>query len=96
MPTTDESLEDAAIQPLSHLGVQTVRTFELVYAGGKTEVLLSGETVEDMKKYAGLLSLVYGGMKLDNADRSPRFLRRLSSIVGLSKPDAQNDSRTAD
>jgi hypothetical protein len=78
-----------------HLAGQTVRTFELVYEGGKTEVLLSAETLEDMRKYAGLLSLVYGGMKLHNADRSPRFLGQLSSLVGLSKPDAQKDSRTA-
>jgi hypothetical protein len=95
VPKNEKVLEDASVQPLAHLAAPTVRTFELVYEGGKTEVLLSAETLEDMRKYAGLLSLVYGGMKLDNADRCPRFLRQLSSLVGLSKPDAQKDSRTA-
>ena len=42
VPTTDEVLEDAAIQPLSHLAAPTVRTFELYYSGGKTEVLALG------------------------------------------------------
>jgi len=84
VPTTDEVLEDSAIQPLSHLAAPTVRTFELVYSGGKTEVLLSAETVEDMRKYAGLLSLVYGGMKIENADGRPVFLQQLPLIVGLN------------
>ena len=50
VPTTEKVLEDSAIQPLSHLAAPTVRTFELVYSGGKTEVLLSAETVEDMRE----------------------------------------------
>ncbi len=40
-----------------HLAAPTVRTFELVYSGGRTDILLSAETVEDMRKYAGLLEL---------------------------------------
>jgi hypothetical protein len=62
-----------------------VRTLELVYSGGKTEVLLSAETMEEMKTYAGLLALVYGGMKLEKTDPSPAFLGDLPSIVGLSR-----------
>jgi hypothetical protein len=82
VPTTDEVLEDSAIQPLSHLAAPTVRTLELVYSGGKTEVLLSAETLEEMRNYANLLSLVYGGMKFESAEAHPAFLQQLPDIVG--------------
>jgi hypothetical protein len=84
VPTTEEALEDSAIQPLSHLAAPTVRALELIYAGGKTDVLLSTETVEDMKKYAGLLGLVYGGLKMENTNCYPAFLQQLPSIAGLT------------
>jgi len=84
VPQTEKALEDESIQPLAHLAVSTVRTFELVYSDGKTAVLLSAETVEDMRKYASLLGLVYGGMKFENAEPHPDFLRELPSIVGLT------------
>src|SRR5208282_6791478 len=80
VPTTEEALEDSAIQPLSHLAAPTVRTLELVYSGGKTEVLLSAETVDDMRKYADLLNLVYGGLKLEKTAATPAFLGGLPSI----------------
>jgi hypothetical protein len=81
VPTTDEVLEDSAIQPLSHLAASTVRTFELVYSSGRTEVMFSAQTVEDMRKYATLLSLVYGELKLEKADSAPCFLEELPGIV---------------
>jgi hypothetical protein len=55
----------------------------LVYSGGRTEVLLSAETVEDMRKYASLLGLVHGGLKLEEAEPLPDFLREMPHIVGL-------------
>ncbi len=89
VPKNEKVLEDASVQPLAHLAAPTVRTFELVYAGGKTDVLLCAETVDDMRKYAGLLSLVYGGMKLEGAEQQPSFLRELPGIVlgNLAAPD---------
>jgi hypothetical protein len=81
VPKNEKTLEDASVQPLAHLAAPTVRTFELVYEGGKTEVLLSAETVEDMRKYAGLLSLVYGGMKFENVESKPAFLSELAEMV---------------
>jgi hypothetical protein len=83
VPKNEVTLEDVSVQPLAHLAAPTVRTFELVYSGGITEVLLSAETVEDMRSYVGLLSLVYGGMKFQDAETSPAFLRELPAIVGL-------------
>ena len=87
VPKMEKALEDGSVQPLAHLASSTVRTFELVHKGGKTEVLLSAETVEDMKKYASLLGLVYGRLRLEQDDAAPRFLRRLPMFVGLSTTD---------
>jgi hypothetical protein len=84
VPRNEEALEETAIQPLAHLADSTVRTFELVYTGGETEVVLSAESVEDMRKYARLLTLVYGGMKFEAAASSPAFLRWLPAIVGFT------------
>jgi hypothetical protein len=81
VPKMEKVLDDSSVQPLAHLAASTVRTFELVYSSGKTEVLLSAETVDDMKKYASLLSQVYGGLKLEQADPAPRFLQQLPVII---------------
>jgi hypothetical protein len=77
VPRMERVLEDSAIKPLGHLPSATVRTFELVYAAGHTELVLSAETVEDMRKYAGLLDSVYGDLRLEAAEKVPAFLRRL-------------------
>ena len=44
---------------------------------------------DDTREYAGLLSLVYGGMKFENAEQPPSFLRELPRIVfgNLAAPD---------
>ncbi len=36
-----------------------------------------------MRKYAGLLSLVYGTMKLEDSKSQPAFLQGLPAITGL-------------
>ena len=79
----EKAVEDSSVQPLDHLAASTVRTFELVYSGGKTDLILSAETVGDMRKYAGLLTMVYGGIKLENVEPEPAFLRELPAVVGL-------------
>jgi hypothetical protein len=81
VPKMEKVLEDSSVQPLAHLASSTVRTFELVYEGGMTEVLLSAVTVDDMMEYAGLLSLVYGGLKLEKAEVRPAVLRELGAVV---------------
>jgi len=83
VPKMEKVLEDSAVQPLAHLASPTVRTFELVYGGGRTELLLSAETVDDMKNYTSLLSLVYGGLKLSNAEARPAFLLELPRSIAL-------------
>ena len=66
------------------MAAPAVRTFELVNSSEMTEVLLSAETREDTKSDAGLLNLVYGGMKFENTRPKPAFLGELPSVVGLS------------
>jgi hypothetical protein len=77
VPKMEKILEDDSIQPLAHLASATVRTFELVYSAGHTELLLSAETVDDMRKYAHLLDSVYGDLDLEATEKVPEFLRQL-------------------
>jgi hypothetical protein len=81
VPKMEAMLEDSSTQPLTHLATPTVRTLEFVYSDERTEVLLSAETVEDMRNYAGLLTSVYGGMKFEKREPAPYFLRELSAIL---------------
>jgi hypothetical protein len=81
VPKMEKVLEDDSIQPLLHLSSATVRTFELTYSAGRTELLLSAETVDDMRKYAHLLDSVYGDLDLETAEKVPAFLRQLLITV---------------
>jgi hypothetical protein len=84
VPEMAAVLEDKSIQPLEHLASTSVRTFELIYCSGKTDIVLSGETVDDMGKYVGLLNSVYGDIKVEEVGARPAFLQQLSRIVGLT------------
>ena len=94
MPKMEKVLEDSSVQPLAHLASSTVRTLELVYGGGTTQVLLSAGTVDDMNSYTSVLSLVYGGLKLEKEDPVPSLLQQLPVILGLSTPGGHSDSQT--
>jgi len=83
IPKYEKALEDVSIQPLDHLASASVRTFEIIYCGGRTDVMLSAETTEDMGKYLDVFNSVYGHLKFENADPHPAFMRELPSIVGL-------------
>jgi hypothetical protein len=82
VPKMDTVLEDSSIQPLDHLSSSTVRTFELVYHASHTDLALSAETVEDMRKYAALLDSVYGSLKLENVGQLPEYLKELPGMLG--------------
>jgi hypothetical protein len=88
VPKMEKALEDSSVQPLAHLASSTVRTFELVYRDGRTDVLLSAETVEEMKRYAGLLATVYGGLRSQGGEPCPVYLRGLPEMVGLATSSA--------
>lgn len=66
-----------------HLAVYTVRTFELVYCEERTDVLLSAETVEEMRRYASLLGTVCGGLRFQSCEPCPAYLRGLPKIVAV-------------
>src|SRR5208283_5864760 len=83
VPRTKEAPDDSALMPFNHLASQTVRTFEIVYSGGKTELLLSAKTLDDMGSYADLLYQVYGELELAKTNAAPDFLHRLAGIVGV-------------
>jgi hypothetical protein len=84
VPKFVKTLEDGVTQPLDHLASTTVRTFELVYSQGSTEILLSAKTLDDMGRYADLFNQVYGELELQKADKLPALLARLPVIVGLT------------
>ena len=81
VPEMIEKLEEQSVQPLDHLASGKVRTLEVVYWLGRTEVLLSSETLDDMGRYATLLASVYGDLKLESTERHPPFLRNLPEIA---------------
>lgn len=83
IPEMNAKLGEESLQPLDHLASERVRTIELVYWLGKTEILLSSETLDDMSRYAMLLASVYGDLKIEPAERHPAFLRNLP---GMSFP----------
>jgi hypothetical protein len=84
IPKLEKVLEDSSVQPLDHLPSTMVRTFELVYEGHQTRLILSAESVEDMRKYAALLVSVYGDLDLGTVERRPEYLRELPGALGFS------------
>ncbi len=88
IPKNEKILEDISVQPLDHLASASVRTFEIVYCDGKTEIMLSVKTLGDMRRYVDLFNSVYGDLKFENADPRPAFLRQLPSMVGLRASSA--------
>jgi hypothetical protein len=86
VPKVEKVLEDSGVQPLAHLASGTVRSFEIIYSEGKTDLALSARTVEDMRGYVDLFDSVYGQLKYERIDPLPGYLRRLPEIVGLTHP----------
>ena len=60
VPKIEKVLRESEIQPLPHLASDTVRSFEIIYSSGKTELLFSARTVDDMRRYLDLFNSVYG------------------------------------
>jgi hypothetical protein len=86
VPKIEKALDDREIQPLSHLASNTVRSLEVIYTEGKTDLAMSARTVEDMRGYVDLFDSVYGQLKYEKIDPLPGYLRRLPEIVGLINP----------
>jgi len=58
-----------------------VRSFEIVYCRGKTDLLLGAKTLDDMGSYADLFTQVYGELEFEKAGQQPPYLEELQEIV---------------
>lgn len=87
VPKIEKPLDDSEIQPLVHLASAKVRSFEVVYDNGKTDVVLSAKSVADMRRYADLFDVVYGQLKYERIDPLPPYLRNLPRLVGLVRAE---------
>jgi hypothetical protein len=87
VPKIEKPLDDSEIQPLVHLASAKVRSFEIVYDDGRTDVVLSAKSVADMRRYADLLDAVYGQLKYEGTDPLPPYLRNLPRLVGLVREE---------
>jgi hypothetical protein len=85
VPKIEKPLDDRDTEPLAHLASTTPRSFELVYKGKKTDLLLTARTVEDLRAYVDILDSVYGQLKCERSDSLPSFLRQLPAVVGLKR-----------
>jgi len=93
VPEMAAALEDKSVQPFEHLASTNLRTFELIFCRGKTDIVLSAVTLQETGQYVGLLSSVYGDLKLEEAAVRPAFLQRLPRIV-VSRCDKGDDRRS--
>ncbi len=85
VPLISEPLKEKEVERLSLLPSPTVRSFEIAFAGGRTEIIFSSRTERDTREYVGVLESVYG--ELDVAESSPRpeFLREIPRLVGAER-----------
>jgi hypothetical protein len=84
VPKIEKVLAESEIEPLAHLASDTVRTFEIVYSSGKTEILLTARTEDGMRRYLDLFDNVYGQLTYENIeDAMPGFLEQLPYMMGL-------------
>jgi hypothetical protein len=88
VPKNEKMLKEASVRPLVHLATSTVRTFELICSSRRTHVLLSAETVEDMKSYGASLSM---GIRRHEV-RESRTVPRLSARVARKLRDGISNS----
>ncbi|HEV2226234.1 MAG TPA: hypothetical protein VGR56_05445 [Nitrososphaerales archaeon] len=84
VPWIGEPLKEKDTERLSLLPSTAVRSFELLFTGGKTEIVLSSESKRDVGEYLGVLESVYGELDIAGAPASPDFLREIPQIVGLA------------
>jgi hypothetical protein len=84
VPKIEKVLEDSEVQPLALLASSTVRSFEIIYGKGKTDLALSARTVQDMRSYVDLFDTVYGQLKYEKISPLPGFLWQLPKVIGLN------------
>ena len=83
VPLIGEPLKDKEQEKLGLLPSVAVRGFELTHVPGRTEILLSSHSEEDMGEYAWAFQSVYGALALEPCTEKPPFLEKIPKIVGL-------------
>jgi len=86
VPKIEEPLKENDTERLGILPSLTVRGFEVLFDGGKTEILLSSRSESDMPEYATTIYSVYGEFPIEPSPDMPPFLKELPEIVGLTRP----------
>ena len=85
VPWISEPLKDTGTERLSLLPSLSVRGFELLFENGRTELLLSSRSEQDMHDYSRVLGSVYGELDVVEASPRPDFLKEIPRFVGLKR-----------
>jgi len=84
IPLINEPLKEKDTIRLSLLPSPTVRTFEILFSGGRTELLVSSRSESDVNEYVDTLESVYGELDVVETPAKPGFLKEIPPMVGLS------------
>lgn len=76
VPLIGEPLKEKDTERLSLLPSTAVRSFELLFKTGRTEIVLSSESERDVREYVGILESVYGELEIATAPIIPDFVRK--------------------
>ncbi|QQG48721.1 MAG: hypothetical protein HY247_08310 [archaeon] len=85
VPWISEPLKEKEGERLSLLPSPTVRSFEITFASGRTEIILSSRTERDTGEYVGVLESVYGELDVVEGSPRPDFLREIPRLVGIER-----------
>ncbi|MDV3277098.1 MAG: hypothetical protein LYZ69_01355 [Nitrososphaerales archaeon] len=83
VPLIKEPLKEKDAERLSLLASPAVRSLEVVFTSGKTDVLISSGSVPGLNEYLAVLKSVYGELGAQSIEPNPAFLTELPGIVGL-------------
>ncbi len=84
VPWIGEPLKEQDTERLLLLPSTAIRSFELLFTRGRTEIVLSSESKRNIREYLGVLESVYGELEITGAPVMPDFLKEIPRIVGLA------------
>ena len=88
IPLIREPLKEKDTERLSLLPSSEARSFEVLFERGKTELLVSSDSEQDLGGFVSTLESVYGELNPIEAPYKPAFLSELPGIVGLLPPSS--------
>ena len=83
IPLIKEPLEKEETERLSLLPSPTVRSLEVTFTAGRTDLLISSHSASDLKEYVAILKSVYGEVGVVGVSPKPAFLEELPRFIGL-------------